>query len=619
MRRVAREPSRTALTPFATLPRFIFHHPKDVPMNANTLPRRLLPALLVLLAGCVSRPETAAPSGLQAPPPSPAEAGPAPVAAKANGSSAPTPNNPPQLVPPPAPPAPPAPPSVLAESIGYRGRVAMATFLPTPMAPMPMAGDIDTEHYAHRDTNPVQLAAEQPVSTFSIDVDTGSYTNVRRILNAGQLPPADAVRAEEFINYFDYGYAPPDDRQQPFSVTTELAPAPWNRQRQLLLIGIQGYRVPKAQIPAANLVFLIDTSGSMNTPDKLPLLQASLKQLVAQLRKQDRVAIVTYAGQAGVALPSTAGDQHARIDAAIDALGAYGSTNGDAGIDAAYAQAAQGYIKGGINRVLLATDGDFNVGTVSEEALKTKIEDHRKSGIALSTLGFGEGNYNDAMAVMLADAGNGSHHYIDSLQEGRRVLVDAMSATLLTIAKDVKIQLEFNPQRVQEYRLIGYEKRMLKREDFNNDSVDAGEIGAGANVTAIYEITPKNSGAARVDPLRYADASTEKSHGGELAFLRLRYKLPGQSASKLIEQPIAAQPEAQASERLNYAAAVAAFADALRGGHYLDGYSYAQIANLAAGARGSDADGYRAGFVQLVKLADGLSTHAFDDQATSSR
>ncbi|MEP6900029.1 MAG: von Willebrand factor type A domain-containing protein, partial [Rhodanobacter sp.] len=434
----------------------------------------------------------------------------------------------------------------------------------------------------------------------------------------------DAVRAEEFINYFDYGYTPPANREQPFSVTTELAPAPWNAKRQLLLIGIQGYRVPASQIPASNLVFLIDTSGSMDEPDKLPLLKASLKQLVRELRKQDRVAIVTYAGSAGVALPSTAGDRHASIDAAIDNLGAGGSTNGAAGIDAAYAQAEQGFIKGGVNRVILATDGDFNVGTVSEGALKTTIEEKRKSGIALTTLGFGEGNYNDAMAVMLADVGNGSHHYIDSLQEGRRVLVDEMSSTLLTIARDVKIQVEFNPAQVQEYRLIGYEKRMLKREDFNNDAVDAGEIGAGANVTAIYEITPTGSDAGRIDPLRYDDHTAAAKGGNELAFLRLRYKLPEQSNSRLIEQPIAAQPQAQPGERLRYAAAVAAFADALHGGTYLDGFSYAQIAQLANDARGSDANGYRAGFVQLVKLADGLSTHPVgarvaEDRQTISR
>ncbi|MBT2145113.1 MULTISPECIES: VWA domain-containing protein [unclassified Rhodanobacter] len=586
-------------------------------MNVKALLRTLLLALLVILAGCGAskKPVASMPVTGDA---APAEPMPVKRAAPAdkvtNEAATPMPTN----LPPPAPPMQPAP--AMQRTMASKGMLANA-YLARPMAmpPMqPMPGDINTENYTHRDSNPVQLASEQPVSTFGIDVDTGSYTNVRRMLSAGQLPPADAVRAEEFINYFDYGYTPPADREQPFSVTTELAPAPWNAKRQLLLIGIQGYRVPAAKIPASNLVFLIDTSGSMDEPDKLPLLKASLKQLVRELRRQDRVAIVTYAGSAGVALPSTTGDRHATIDAAIDSLGAGGSTNGGAGIELAYAQAEQGFIKGGVNRVILATDGDFNVGTVSEKALKTTIEDHRKSGVALTTLGFGEGNYNDAMAVMLADAGNGSHHYIDSLQEGRRVLVDEMSATLLTIAQDVKIQIEFNPARVQEYRLIGYEKRLLKREDFNNDKVDAGEIGAGANVTAIYEITPKGSDAARIDPLRYGDKSPVKNDGGELAFLRLRYKLPGQSDSRLVEQPIPAQAETRTSERLRYAAAVAAFADALRGGKYLDGYGYTQIAQLASGARGSDADGYRAGFVQLVKLAGGLATHGHDDASDTA-
>ncbi|HET7268683.1 MAG TPA: von Willebrand factor type A domain-containing protein, partial [Oleiagrimonas sp.] len=341
---------------------------------------------------------------------------------------------------------------------------AIATYRPLPRRRPP----VNRENYAHYESNPVHLVTEDPVSTFGVDVDTGSYTNVRRMLNAGHLPPADAVRAEELINYFDYGYQPPAGRDVPFSVTTELAPAPWNRQRQLLLIGIQGYRVPKADIPAANLVFLIDTSGSMRPRDKLPLLKASLKQLVRQLDADDHVAIVTYAGSAGVALASTAGNRHAVIDAAIDQLDAGGSTNGGAGLRLAYQQARAGYIEGGINRVILATDGDFNVGTVDRQALKTVIKDQRKSGIALSTLGFGRGNYNEAMAMTLADVGNGSYHYIDSLQEGRRVLGEEMAQTLLTIAKDVKIQVEFNPAQVAEYRLIGYVKRKLTRADFNN-------------------------------------------------------------------------------------------------------------------------------------------------------
>lgn len=469
------------------------------------------------------------------------------------------------------------------------------------------AQPIDRDNYKHRDANAVHLAANDPVSTFSIDVDTGSYTNVRHMLNEGRLPPADAVRTEEFVNYFDYGYAPPTDRSRPFSVTTELAPAPWNASRQLLMVGIQGYKVPASDIPAANLVFLVDVSGSMDEPDKLPLLKASLKQIVPKLRAQDRVSLVTYAGATCVALPSTPGDQHATITAAIDALGAGGSTNGAAGIDLAYAQAAKGYIKGGVNRVILATDGDFNVGMTGVQALKDRIAEKRKSGVALTTLGFGEGNYNDEMAVELADVGNGSHHYIDSLDEGRRVLVDEMSATLLTIAKDVKIQVEFNPGVVAEYRLIGYEKRVLAREDFNNDAVDAGEIGAGANVTALYEITLKGAPGARIDPLRYG-SDTTASKGGELAFLRLRYKAPEGGASKLIEEPLSARVAKAPSERLRFAAAVAAFAENLRGGKYVDGFGYDKVATLAHGALGKDDGGYRAGMARLAALAGGMQT-----------
>ena len=469
------------------------------------------------------------------------------------------------------------------------------------------AQPVDRENYKHRDANAVHLAANDSVSTFSIDVDTGSYTNVRHMLNEGRLPPADAVRTEEFINYFDYGYAPPGDRSRPFSVTTELAPAPWNTSRQLLMVGIQGYKVPASEIPAANLVFLVDVSGSMNEPDKLPLLKASLKQIVPKLRAQDRVSLVTYAGATCVALPSTPGDQHATITAAIDALGAGGSTNGAAGIDLAYAQAAKGYIKGGVNRVILATDGDFNVGMTGVQALKDRIAEKRKSGVALTTLGFGEGNYNDEMAVELADVGNGSHHYIDSLDEGRRVLVDEMSATLMTIAKDVKIQVEFNPGVVAEYRLIGYEKRVLAREDFNNDAVDAGEIGAGANVTALYEITLKGAPGARIDPLRYG-SDTAASKGGELAFLRLRYKDPDGGASKLIEEPLSARVAAEPSERLRFAASVAAFAENLRGGKYVEGFGYDKVATLAQGALGKDDGGYRAGMAMLAALAGGMQT-----------
>lgn len=481
-----------------------------------------------------------------------------------------------------------------------------ATLAAPPIPPYEAA---NRENYADHDDNPVQRTIETPVSTFSIDVDTGSYANVRHMLVQGRLPPADAVRAEEFINYFDYDYAPPRSIDPPFSVTVEAGPAPWNAQRQLLLVGIQGYRVDPAEIPASNLVFLIDTSGSMQSPDKIDLLKSSFKAMVSRLRAQDRVSIVVYAGSAGLVLPPTSGSEHDKIIAALDQLQAGGSTNGGAGIELAYATAKQAFIQGGVNRVLLATDGDFNVGTTDMEALKTLIIDRRKSGVALTTLGFGEGNYNDALAEQLADVGNGNHYYIDTPSEGRKVLVDSLSATLLTIAKDVKIQIEFNPSQVAEYRLIGYENRLLRREDFNNDQIDAGEIGAGHNVTALYELVLKDK-ATQIDPLRYGGVPAPAAKSDELAFLRLRYKPADGETSKLIERPIALHEVAtppNKAKRLQFAAAVAAFADALRGGTHLDGFSLDRIATLAETARGDDRgdenDAYRIEFAQLVRRA----------------
>ena len=396
----------------------------------------------------------------------------------------------------------------------------------------------NTERYAGFADNGIVRTADNPVSTFSIDVDTGSYSNVRRMLAQGQLPPKDAVRIEEMINYFDYGYAGPADRSQPFQVTTELAPAPWNGKRLLLQVGLQGYSVPARQIPAKNLVFLIDTSGSMYSADKLPLLRESFRQLVPQLRAWDRVAIVVYAGSAGLVLPPTPGDRQGEILAALEQLQAGGSTNGGAGIELAYAMASQSFVPNGVNRILLATDGDFNVGTVDQRALETRVERGRRDGIALTTLGFGQGNYNEALAEKLADIGNGNYAYIDQLSEARKVLVDEMGSTLLTIAGDVKIQVEFNPATVAEYRLIGYENRQLAREDFNNDQVDAGELGAGHNVTALYEISLVGMGGEASDPLRYGPAQPLEGRGLELAHLKLRYKLPGNDHSVLMERPI---------------------------------------------------------------------------------
>lgn len=475
---------------------------------------------------------------------------------------------------------------------------------PAPPAPPMHQASVDTEKYAERDDNPVQRTREQPLSTFSIDVDTGSYSNIRRMLGDGQRPPADAVRAEEFINYFDYGHAAPTSLATPFRVSTELAPAPWNAQRQLLMIGIKGYDVPKKTLPPANLVFLIDTSGSMNSPDKLPLLKSSFSMLTKQLRAQDRISIVVYAGSAGLVLPPTPGDRQGEILAALDRLEAGGSTNGGDGIRLAYAMAKQAYLANGVNRVILATDGDFNVGTVDNNALETLVADQRKSGIALTTLGFGRGNYNDALAEKLADVGDGNHAYIDTLQEARKVLVEEMGSTLMTIARDVKIQIEFNPALVAEYRLIGYENRLLKREDFANDKVDAGDIGAGHEVTALYELTPVGSSAMRLPALRYAGNAPATQAGGEIANLKLRYKRPGEDRSQLIETPIRRSSlRLVASEPMRMAASVAAFADALRGGSQYDGWSWDQIIATARGLKLDDRWGQRAEFIGLVQRA----------------
>ncbi len=501
---------------------------------------------------------------------------------------------------PPSPPAPPAPPSTMRFRSAAPGAVVVTGGV--------LAPEVNTEVYERPADNPVKRTTEQPVSTFSVDVDTGSYSNVRRMLEAGDRPPADAVRAEEFINYFNYGYAVPADKSVPFRVHTELAQAPWDARKQVLMIGIKGYEQSRASLPAMNLVFLIDTSGSMYSPDKLPLLKRAFAQLVPQLRAQDKVAIVTYAGSAGLVLEPTSGDQHGKILAALETLQAGGSTNGGAGIELAYAMARQSFVEGGANRVILATDGDFNVGVANRQALETLVGDRRKSGIALTTLGFGTGNYNDAMAERLADVGDGNHAYIDTLSEARRVLVREMGSTLFTIARDVKIQVEFNPARVAEYRLIGYENRVLNNEDFANDKVDAGDIGPGHEVTALYEIVPVGSGAEQLPALRYGDkAAVGAAHGDEVADVRLRYKLPDKDSSALISQPVLASTlRATPSASLRFASAVAGFADALRGGERMPGWSWDQIIVTARDARGDDPEGERAQFIQMVKAGQGL-------------
>jgi Ca-activated chloride channel family protein len=491
---------------------------------------------------------------------------------------------------------------------GATGAYLMAT--PAYLPPPPVVQD--RENYQAPEQSPVRLVSEQPVSTFSIDVDTGSYSNTRRILGEGRLPPADAVRVEEFINYFDYGDAPPRALETPFAVYTELAPTPWNAKTKLLRIGLKGYQ-PAGPLPASNLVFLVDVSGSMNEPDKLPLVKSSLKLLARQLTARDRISLVTYASGTQVVLEPTPGDETAAIEQAIDRLQAGGGTAGAAGIQLAYQQAEKAYIKGGNNRVLLATDGDFNVGITRFESLIDLIKDKRKTGIALTTLGYGGGNYNDHLMEQAADAGDGNHAYIDSLQEAQKVLVAQRASTLLTIARDVKIQVEFNPMQVSEYRLIGYENRALKREDFSNDAVDAGDIGAGHSVTALYELALVGEGGERNEPLRYGGtpASALTAKNAELAFVRLRYKQPDQDQSRLIEQAVrradAHQRFAEASAALRLSAAVAAFGQQLRGGTYLEGYGYEQITALARGAAAADAGGNLGDFLQLVGLAQGLS------------
>ncbi len=480
----------------------------------------------------------------------------------------------------------------------------------------------DRENYAGIEANPVHRAAEQPVSTFSIDVDTGAYSNVRRMLNGGRLPPQDAVRVEELVNYFSYDYAAPRDAATPFGVVTEVATTPWNQKTRLLHIGIQGWK-PEDRRRPSNLVFLVDVSGSMQDVDKLPLVKSSLKLLAGELTAEDRISLVVYAGTTGVVLEPTPGNERATIIAALERLEAGGSTNGGAGIALAYAMAERAFMKEGNNRVLLATDGDFNVGTTSFEALVDLVEEKRRSGVALTTLGFGTGNYNDHLMEQIADAGNGSHAYIDTLSEARRVLVSQRDATLRTIARDVKIQVEFNPAVVAEYRLIGYENRLLAREDFNNDRIDAGEIGAGHSVTALYEIALVGEGGERVDPLRYGAPAPAAKGGGEIAFLRLRYKRPDEgmlASSRLIERPIRGGAmrddirTAQPAFRL--AAAVAAYGQLLRGGEYTGSFTYGDVAALAESADGVDAAS--AGFVELVRLADGLSTRSADTVALES-
>lgn len=475
------------------------------------------------------------------------------------------------------------------------------------LAPWPQP--VEREQYQAYPDNPVFAVSQAPVSTFSIDVDTGSYANVRRFLNGGQLPPPEAVRLEELVNYFSYAYPLPSG-DEPFGVSTELAPTPWNPETRLLRVAIKASDRAVEELPPANLVFLVDVSGSMHRREGLPLVQSTLKLLVEQLRAEDRISLVTYAGASQVVLDSTPGDDKAAIYAAIDRLTAGGSTAGESGIQLAYQQAQKHLIADGINRILLATDGDFNVGVSDFESLKRLAADKRRSGVSLTTLGFGAGNYNERLMEQLADAGNGNYAYIDTLREARKVLVDQLSATLATVASDVKLQLEFNPEQVSEYRLLGYENRALKREDFSNDKVDAGEIGAGHSVTALYEIVPVGT-KGWLEPLRYQRVEPAAGKSQELAWLRIRYKAPGEARSRLLEQPIVEnglRALGSASDDLRFSAAVAAFAQQLKGGQYTGDFGLPESIELAREARGEDRFGLRSEFIQLAEIAQSLHT-----------
>ena len=493
-----------------------------------------------------------------------------------------------------------------------QGALSKRMPMPAPMAMRMVSQDSAAmayrseprERYANLPDNPVHRVAETPVSTFSVDVDTGSYANVRRFLNQGRLPPEGAVRLEEMVNYFPYDYARPTDGS-PFGVTTEIAATPWNPHTQLLRIGIKASDRTVAELAPANLVFLVDVSGSMDRREGLPLVKSTLKLLVDQLRDQDRVSLVVYAGESRVVLEPTSGREKAKLRNAIDQLTAGGSTAGASGIELAYQMARAGFIDKGINRILLATDGDFNVGISDFDSLKQMAAEQRKSGVSLTTLGFGVDNYNEHLMEQLADAGDGNYAYIDNLREARKVLVDQLSSTLAVVARDVKLQVEFNPAQVSEYRLLGYENRALKREDFNNDKVDAGEIGAGHTVTALYEIVPTGQ-KGWLEPLRYAAAPVAENKPAELAMLRVRYKPAAGGDSQLIERPIGNQAT-KASDDLRFSAAVAAFAQQLKGdGRYTGSMSLQDTAALARSARGDDPFGLRNEFVQLVELAQSL-------------
>ncbi len=472
------------------------------------------------------------------------------------------------------------------------------------------AAPFNTEDYDQIVENDFHTVVQEPLSTFSIDVDRASYSNVRRFIENGSLPPKGAVRIEEMINYFDYNYVSPAN-EDPFAVYTEIANCPWNEKHRLVEIGLQGKRISTNNLPPSNLVFLVDVSGSMEDPNKLPLVQESLKLLTDQLRENDKVAIVVYAGNAGLVLPSTSGVDKMKIKEAIDELKAGGSTAGGEGIKLAYKIAEENMKPHGNNRIILATDGDFNVGASSDDELVELIEKERQSGIFLSVLGYGMGNYKDNKMQQLADKGNGNHNYIDNLNEAKKVLVNEFGGTLFTIAKDVKLQVEFNPALVNAYRLIGYENRVMANEDFNDDKKDAGELGSGHTVTALYEIIPAgvtDTFMRKVDQLKYQSKKDVSNITGEVMNIKLRYKQPESETSKLITYPVpnANKSWQQASDNFRFSAAVAEFGLLLRESAFKQNSSYTQTITMAKDSEGNDENGYRAEFVKIVKNAESL-------------
>lgn len=490
--------------------------------------------------------------------------------------------------------------------------------------PRMMPQPYETATYAAIEENRFRQTAEHPLSTFSIDVDTASYANVRRFLNEGRLPPPDAVRIEELINYFKYDYAAPRNGA-PVSVTTEIAETPWNPKTRLALVGLRSTPIQQDKTPPRNLTFLLDVSGSMSPANRLPLVKTAMRMLVNSLREEDRVGIVVYAGASGVVLEPTQGDRKGEILAAIERLQSGGSTNGAAGIQLAYDLAAKHFAKKGINRVILATDGDFNVGITSRDALMRLIEDQRTRGIFLSVLGVGDNNLQDATMEMLADKGNGNYSYLDSLQEARRVLIAEAGSTLVTVAKDVKLQIEFNPHFVSAYRLIGYENRLLRKEDFNNDQKDAGELGAGHVVTALYEIVPVGQPipGGRVDPLKYQPApekpaQTATSNTTELMNVKIRYKAPDADTSRLLEFPVRSSANRMTSN-LGFAAAVAEFGMLLRRSDYKGSANWSHLSSVVKEHRGADSDGYRAEFIRLIDVAAALDSRASTNEPASRR